>query len=157
MKTLLLLLALLPVACASHSSPLVRVADEKPEIFADQVNRDQLVGLWFGESPVKDGSSMKWLIERRKDGTYISRFKITNAQGTREQTETGFWGIAGGVYFTLTRGFVEKGRVLPVDFTNATYADTYKALRVAPSEFAYRSLSTQEEFTVKRVGRDFRL
>jgi hypothetical protein len=154
----LLLLALLP-ACASQQQCLpVLQTDEKPEVFADSVNRAQLIGRWVGESKVKNGGpTVKTLSERRADGTFVVQFRMEGGGKVREQVEAGLWGFSGGIYFTLTRAIKHGARFDPVDATDASFYDAYKALVISPSEFSYRSLSTGAEFKVKKVGEDFQL
>jgi hypothetical protein len=157
MKKIALVFAVLFLnGCASQCGPKLETA-EKPEIFADSVNRAQLIGTWLGESPVKDGSSVKFITQRGDDGSMKIHFRISSPkEQTRDQVEVGFWGISGGVYFTLTRGMLQDGHVFAVNTKDSTYYDAYRAVSISPSEFKYKSLSTQEEFIVKRVTNDFK-
>lgn len=143
--------------CASQQQCLPTLQnDEKPEVFADSVNRAQLIGRWLGESKVKNGGpTVKTLSERRADGTFVVQFRMEGAGKVRDQVEAGFWGFSGGIYFTLTRAIKHGARFDPVDATDASFYDAYKALVISPSEFSYRSLSTGEQFTVKKVGEKF--
>ena len=155
MKYFLVCLSICIFSCDSQKVETLSTA-VKPDVFSDDVSRAQLIGAWLGESPVKDGSTVKWLLKRASDGTYKVQFRITDARKMqRDQFETGFWGISGGVYFTLTRAMIENGRLIPVDTKDASFYDAYKILSSSPSEFKYKSLSTQEVFTVKRVANDF--
>jgi hypothetical protein len=154
MKHCWILLPALLFSCAQIQCKPDLTTAEKPEIFADSVNRAQLIGKWLGESNVSDGSKVRELIDRHADGTFVVYFHFAENGKDREQTEAGYWGISGGIYFTLTRTMKDGARFVPVNVKDPTYYDAYKALSLSPSEFVYKSLASGEQFSVKRVGED---
>lgn len=147
------LLALpLVVGCAGTS----RVHVFKPESEVAQARRESMVGRWFGESATKDGGSIQHIVDRRADGTYQVWFRIREAGGRlSQQSEVGFWGVSGSIYFTMTRGWVGKEGIRPVDSRDPTFDDAYEILAASDEEIRYKSVELGDEYVVRRVADEF--
>lgn len=118
--------------------------------------RAMLVGKWFGEAPTNDGGRRLQIIQRDADGTFKVSFRVIEPSGkVFEQTELGLWGISGSVYFTITRAWIEGERVLKADPTDASLDDAYDVLELTKERFRYRSVQSNNEFSLSRVADSF--
>lgn len=149
--TKILLFLLLLVGCSSVS--------KKPEKYpAFQEIREEFLGYWIGEMPTKDGKFMKWLVERRLDGTFtlthvikISPQDPVKFDPEKAIFELGTWGVSGNIYFTATRQYFEKGKIANFDTSVKGLYDAFKIIFFDGKTFTYQSIETGEEFTVKKV------
>ncbi len=115
-----------------------------------------VVGRWFNEAPTKDGGKRFSISERNPDGTFVVRFRVIEASGkVWEQTELGFWGVDGPIYFTITRGFLDNGKVVATNPMDPTFYDAYEILELTESTMRYRSVGNADEFTTRRVPQSF--
>ncbi|WP_348674931.1 hypothetical protein [uncultured Abyssibacter sp.] len=120
--------------------------------------RELMIGNWFGEKRLDDGSLQEWLVKRAADGTYLIEFRLTEAGGSIDTwSEVGIWGIRKPIYFTAVRGFVEGERMFPINTNDHALYDAYEVIVLDDDEFTYRSYTSGNRFTVKRVSEDFRL
>lgn len=143
---------LLLSSCATPS----KVSHEKPTPF--QQRREEFLGYWVGEMPTQDGKFMKWLVERRADGSFTLTHIMKNSpqdpvkfDPEKAQFELGTWGVSGDVYFTATRQYFEKGKVANFDTTEAGLYDAYKIVFFDGSSFTYQSLESGKKVTVKKI------
>ena len=149
-----LALLLLPLIVGCSAAKAVHVF--KPDREEAHVRRDVMVGRWFGESTTKDGGSIQHIVHRREDGTYQVWFRLREAGGRLwQQSEIGLWGVSGSIYFTITRGWVGKGEVRPVDASDATFYDAYEIVGSSGDELRYRSVELGDEYVVRRVPETF--
>lgn len=152
------LVLLLCVAASGCSDPPPPVDMVKPELTEAAENyRDRVIGRWYGEADTKDGGRRMHLVERHPDGTMKIRFRLVSANGAvREQVESLFWGVSGPIYFTIFRGSLHGEKFEPADATQAYNYDAYEILGLGAVRFRYRHVATGNEFTVERVGPEFR-
>ena len=145
--------------CAAVNTSTAPIAAMKAELTADQIDAWRLmVGKWFGSHPTRQGGRRAWLISRSADGTYHVTFRLRERDGRYvEQSQSGEWGIAGSVYFTITKGIMEDGEWTAVDARDPYYRDAYRIISLNESVFTYRNHVTGNEFTVVRVADGFRL
>lgn len=151
----LFLLALL-VGCAGTK----KIAYMKPETpAAIEARRDMMIGRWLGEMPTMDGKFYKWLMDRRSDGGFtLTGQLMEQGRVISRNTEFGFWGVSGSVYFSMTREMLdEKGKIGALDTNSANYYDAYDILELGEGVFHYRHLETGNQYLVRRVANDYRL
>lgn len=148
----LILIMVCLAGCASSSGiHLSKSWDQRGE-----QQRASMVGKWLGESPVREGGSKSWLIDRSADGTYVVTFRNVAIDGTVDvDQEYGDWGISGDIYFTMTRGWLRNGQKQPVLQRESYFDDAYVVKRLTPSEFVYASVASGDVYTARKVGAGF--
>jgi hypothetical protein len=144
------------MGCASAPGPTHAV---KPYWMPNQEKgRSLLAGRWYGSSSLREGGKREWLMERRIDGTFTVKFRVTDATGKPgDQVEAGYWGFSGGILYTITREILRGDRFHEVDTRNATFNDAYTFTEMTYNRLRYRSIDTEAEYAVERVSADFKL
>jgi hypothetical protein len=128
----------------------------KPPESLQQEQRALLVGKWFGDAVTKEGDRRLQITQRAADGTYKVTFRLIDRSGKiSEQSEVGFWGISGSVYFTITRGWLKDERLLEANPTDASLNDAYQVLELTQERFRYRTLQSGSEYSLTRVDDAF--
>lgn len=172
-------LALLPVilsvvACAPvnpqprQAGPATLAAD--PALQADSIEtelklvvptqqaRQALLGKWYGIARTADGGRKEWLVNRAEDGTYRIDFRVTDAKGqVSAQSEVGFWGVSGGIYFRIFRGWVMLDGMKTADPTDPGHYDSYEVVSLSEQLFKYRHIDRNTLYTVKKMPDDYNL
>ncbi len=126
----------------------------KPDLTMDkEQQRASFIGKWESSQPTKEGGKRHTLMTRLADSRYVVEFKIYDSESQLkiEQKEFGFWGVSGGIYFTMYRGSIENDEFFPVDPNNAYYYDAYQITHIATDKLVYKSLSSENIFTYNRV------
>lgn len=120
--------------------------------------REEFLGYWIGEMPTKDGKFMRWLVERRAEGSFtlthiIKKSPQDPVKFSPENAffEIGMWGVSGDIYFTATRQYFEKGKIANFDTTQPGLYDAYQILSFDGKTMKYRSLETGEEFSIRKI------
>lgn len=115
--------------------------------------REGFIGRWRSEQPNDNGGTNITTVHRSQDGRYLMEYTILDSQSNvkNHQEEFGFWGVAGGVYFTLFKGWVENDEFYPADPTNAYHYDAYQILAVEPEAIAYENLASGNKFYYSKV------
>ena len=152
LNAVLLVLSLLLTACASQNDYVV--TEYKSALSEDKkVLREGFVGRWRSEQPNDKGGTNITTVHRSQDGRYLVEYTILDhqAQIKNHQEEFGFWGVAGGVYFTLFKGWVENDEFYPADPTNAYHYDAYQILAVEPEAITYKNLASGNKFRYLKV------
>ena len=81
---ILILVSLLAVALVGCATP-ESIYLGKPFIQSGaKQRREDLIGKWLGEAPVKGGGSKMWLSERSSDGTYVITVRVVSPKGEVE-------------------------------------------------------------------------
>ena len=120
--------------------------------------RAQLIGRWYGEKQLDDESVQKWIVTRQDDGTYVIKFKTIAKDGSVESwVEAGIWGVRSPIYFTAMRSYIENDDAVAADTTDASLYDAYKIVKIDQNSFTYKSYTSGNEYTVKKVANDFEL
>lgn len=90
-----------------------------------------LVGCWEGRDfqPVL-GTSAKWLMQRRADGTFDIEFRTP---GRPPQRETGRWSVEGSTYTTITLTVDNE----PVDVRDPQFTDIYQLKDLSAHSMTY--------------------
>ncbi|MBJ2138527.1 hypothetical protein JEU11_18895 [Paraglaciecola chathamensis] len=154
MKTLLIWVSIIAFCSGCSSTQPSKVTESKPELSLDKKQlRTSFVGKWESTQPTKDGNSKHAVIERTADGRYVVEFKIFYPDKTLkyQSKEFGFWGVSGGVYFTMFRGWIENDNFSPANLNNAYYYDAYKIVSVLENQLSYENLSSGNKYIYKRV------
>jgi len=121
-------------------------------------SRTMLLGKWYGIRKTADGGQKEWLTERSADGTYRVDFRFMAKNGdVRSQSEVGFWGVSGGTYFRIFRGWVTVEGMKPADPTDADHYDAYVIESLSDTYFSYKHAVREQRYTVKKMPADFRL
>ena len=156
---LAILLILLFSGCAS-----VYTSNSRPDGYSPRDNAeeneawDTLIGAWYGKQKLKDGSIREWLTIRRDNGTYQDVFLNTFEDGSTERTEEfGEWGVSGGIYFLIFKGWIENGRIDMVDEVTPWTRDAYRIIELSNNAFHYESTETGDRFRVVRAKEGFSL
>ena len=145
---------LLTAGCATSAGP-ASMPDTKAWSTDAQQQRDLMVGKWLGEVSGNDGLRLT-LIERNDNGTYRLTFRTYKGNDYEESVEVGLWGISGSIYFTVMRGWIIDGEFVPADSTRAYFYDAYKVSNLDATSFEFKSLDSDNRYTNRRVGDDFR-
>lgn len=115
-----------------------------------------MVGKWFGSQPTKEGGVKKQIMERLPQGEYRVTFRIYDKEGKyEEQTEAGYWGISDQIYFTIFRGWINAGQFVPSNPSDPYNYDAYKIISLSNKIFEYKSLSSGNSYSLKKVDNDF--
>ena len=131
---------------------------DEVQTLASSATREMLLGKWYGIRKLKDGGQKEWLTERSADGTYRVDFRFVSADGSaRSQSEVGFWGVSGDIYFRIFRGWVTVEGMKPADPTVAEHYDAYKIDGLDGEYFSYVHKVRGQQYTVKKMPNDFRL
>jgi len=127
----------------SHLVTAVKLSESQQTVN----QRELLIGNWVGEAPLRGGGSNAWITHLLADGTYKIDFKSIDASGdSSAHSETGIWGVSGGIYFTAVRGFIVDGAAEPADTSDPALYDTYKIISLSHDSFEYKSISTGDHF-----------
>ncbi len=146
------MLSVLLTACASHSD--LTVSEYKTAVSEDNQDvRKRFIGRWRSEQPNSSGGTNITTVHRSQDGRYLVEYTILDARSEvkNQQEEFGFWGVAGGVYFTLFKGWIEDDEFYPADPTNAYHYDAYQILAVEPHTITYKNLASGNKFRYLKV------
>lgn len=150
--TTLLVLFLVGCPAVDNTSTVITVA--KPELTENKkALRANFVGKWLSESETKNGGFRRATIERMSDSRYVVTFDVFDAEKELiiNQQEFGYWGVSGGIYFTMHRGVIEKDELLNADPSDAYNYDAYKILSTSSDSLNYQSLSSGNLYTYSRV------
>lgn len=159
--TLLVLFTLL-IGCKAQEEPLslpefIQSWTQEPRSTEQQI-WDGLVGNWYGSLIREDGARHQWLMRRFADGTYEIDFQVTSTDGqVRLSRETGQWGVAGGIYFSIFRGWLYGNEFEPSDPSDAFNYDAYRMLELHPDRLVYESLKTNTRYEAHRVPGAFQI
>ena len=148
-----LLTALVLCSCASTGQPLksgIKVGTGETAL-----NRQFMVGNWYGEEPVASGGKHQWLDQRKNDSSFIIRIRSVDSGETIDQTEYGTWGVSANIFFSITSGWLHDGLPTPADPSDPNFYDAYQILSLTSDSMTYKNLETGNVFTARRVSDDF--
>ena len=151
------LFVLFLVGCSTTNNNSGVITAFKPELKEDKkLLRVSFIGKWFSEQETKDGGFRRTTIERMPDSRYLVTFDIFDAEKKliMNKKEFGYWGVSGGIYFTMYRGWIDQDRLFNVDPSDAYNYDTYKILSTSSDLLNYQSLSSGNLYTYSRVNTD---
>jgi hypothetical protein len=140
-----------------ESSPEEAASEDAWVMVPSAEARRLLQGKWYG-TLTEEGVRKEWLTERAADGTYRVDFLTTSADGEQSsQSEVGFWGTSGGVYFRIFRGWAMLDGMKTANPNNPSYYDAYQILTLDQHEMRYQHLEDERIYVARRVPADFRL
>lgn len=143
------------LAASGCATPPAIHSVKQPDVSQEQ-QRALLIGTWFGDAKTKDGGRRLQITERAPDGTYKVMFRIMEPSGRIwEQSEVGFWGASGGIYFTITRGWLDGQDFSAANPTDASLNDAYQILELTNARFRYRALPSGNTYSLSRVADSF--
>ena len=130
------------------------ITEFKPQISQDRKEaRNGFVGKWHSRQPTKPGGMRLTVIERRSDSRYVAEFslfdKYNNLKDYRK--EFGNWGVAGGIYFTMFKGWIEDDNLKEADPNNPYYYDAYQIIQIEKDTLVFESLSSGNVFKYTRL------
>lgn len=119
------------------------------------VQRDELVGYWYGEGNYDATVSTKWLTVREPSGALSVKVRYYKDGGfLSEAMSIGSWKLEGGLYiatYTATNARIES----------SPQVHRYELLKLEGAVLEYRSIQPDRfqntVYRVKRVQRDFSL
>jgi hypothetical protein len=142
------------LALAFNTFASDEISAVKPSLTQDKkAQRTAFIGKWESSQPTKEGGVRKTIMDRQSDSRYVVEFTVLNEKSevSYKQKEFGFWGVSGGIYFTMYRGSIENDEFFPVDPNNAYNYDTYQITDISDNKLVYKSLSSENIFTYTRV------
>jgi hypothetical protein len=115
-----------------------------------------LIGKWYGEYVTEQGEKRQWIDEQYPDGTYKTHFRTFAGNGSySDQTETGYWGTCGSIYFTMFTARIENDTRVPVDTTDPGCYDAYEIIKLSYETFEYKHITNGHHYVAKKVGNNF--
>ena len=125
---------------------------------ADADEWQLMTGKWYGNQQMQGTANREWLVTRRNDGSYTIEFKTEEKnKNTERSIEVGEWGVSGGVYFTIFKGWKYGDNIKPATPQNQWTRNAYKIISLNEKEFVYSDLEDGDKFSVIRVPDDFEL
>ena len=119
-------------------------------------NWNNMVGTWYGSQRTKDGGTYNWIIKRNTQGLYRLEGKIVKPTGlTNTENEVGEWGVGKSIYFSIYKGKVIDGKVVPSNPADPYNRDIYTVLELTKDSFRYQHIDSGELFHLKKVANDF--
>jgi hypothetical protein len=157
MMARILLVTLALTGCATTHTSDQKVVAVKPKLTSSQIETWKLVvGTWYGSQPRKGGGQIEWIAENSIDGFYLIRFRYQEENGDIKETiEAGEWGIAGPIYFSIFRQYVQDNEWFQTDPTDPYIRDAYKIIELTEDSFVYEEFVTRNRYTAKRVSEAF--
>lgn len=151
------LLVMFLSGCATTNTSNIAIDYEKTGLTYNQEKTwEIMIGKWYGSQPVKDGGTRQWIAERSDDGTYKITFRRYGKNGEiEEQTEVGYWGVSGPIYFSIFKGWVKDGYLEPSNPRDPYNYDAYRIISLTDSVMEYESASSGNRYTLKKVATDF--
>ena len=158
MKFTLTCLFLLSLSISSSHSSTNKVNNisKPPSNLSQYVKWRSLTGKWLGVNESPDGVKSKWLIHRKKDGTYTITFRTYDLNGkVTESKEAGHWRVSGPVYMSMFRAHIENDKFYPVDPSDPHNYDAYEIVKLTHKEFTYRHYEDNILFSVKKMKHNY--
>lgn len=146
----------LTLMCLSACGEQPLVHTEKPLSTHQEQQHALMIGKWYGEATTLDGQRTQQLSERRADGTFIVKFRLTDKSGQWfEQKEFGLWGVSGKIYFTITTGKQVGDQITFAKPGNFHLNDAYEIIELTATTYRSKAQGGGDDFTQKRVDDEF--
>lgn len=159
MKAYILLVvgSLFLTGCTSSLTSKDLVLNANSQLDKSQLEMwNYMVGRWYGNQLMEDGGVRQQITERFNDGTYkiIFRYKKPDSK-VKEDIEVGQWGIAGPIYFSIYRGWIDGDKFIPANSSEPSNYNAYKIIHLTNEKFKYKSYSTESVYSLIKVTNDF--
>jgi len=153
-KALCVALALVCLSgCNNKQAP---VELEKSGHGLQEKQRPLLIGRWYSNTPTTEGGHVMEVAEYRANGTFTVSFRIIEKDGkAEEEQEAGYWGTAGHIFFTITKGVVVDSKFIPAPSGMASLEDAYQILELSSGKFRYRSVENKNVYSAIKVDNSF--
>lgn len=117
------------------------------------VERKTLIGTWYRNEVLSDGSVQTELAEMSEDGAYEFAFSIHNSEGklTQQSIELGDWGLVGNIHFTIAKAECVDNEQFPADLANPDNYHAYEVIELSHQLFKYKHIVSNEVFILRRV------
>ena len=151
-KSVLIIGSFLMISTVFSKAPVV--TETKPLLTREKKDlRLAFIGKWSSRQPTKKDGIKESTINRNVDSRYIIEHRVYDKNSTliQESKEVGIWGVSGGIYFTVFRGWIENGQFTPSDPTDAYNYDTYKIKSVDADKLVYKNLSSGNEYIYTKI------
>ncbi|MGB1907761.1 MAG: hypothetical protein ACPHN3_10520, partial [Spongiibacter sp.] len=87
----------------------------------------------------------------------ISFHTVASDGAVRSQSEVGFWGVSGDIYFRIFRGWVMLDGMKLANPGDPGHYDAYHVEMLNSGHFRYRHVETGRVYTVRKMPKDFSL
>lgn len=115
-----------------------------------------MVGKTYLDQPSENSGRREILSNRFLDGTYEFVFRTHDENGNyTDSVEVGEWGVSEGIYFTIFKGWMKKGKFKRADNRDPYNRDVYKIITLNENVFIYESLDGKTRYSSKQVSDDF--
>ncbi|WP_300635247.1 hypothetical protein [Pseudomonas sp.] len=146
----------LTLTCLSGCNQQTLVHAVKPLSTLQEQEHALMIGKWYGEATTFDGKRTQQLNERRADGTFNVKFRVTDKSGQWfEQKEFGLWGVSGKIYFTITTGKQVGEQITSAKPGNPYLNDAYEIIELTATTYRSKARDGGGDFTQKRVDDGF--
>ncbi|ROS02058.1 hypothetical protein EDC56_2508 [Sinobacterium caligoides] len=114
--------------------------------------RRSFVGEWVAKHANNQGGFRQVTVERVSDGRYVLTLEDydANKRLLKTRQQFGFWGVSGGIYFTLNRAKNQHGSLTEANPSDADNDNAYQILTATFNQLVYRSLSSEKLYTFQR-------
>ncbi len=120
--------------------------------------RSILIGRWYGDKLLDDGSRQRWINTRKVDGTYHVQFRVVDEAGDIEEwSENGVWGVRLPIYFTIAQEILQGDERQVSDGTHSVMYDAYEIHALTADSFSYSSFASGNLFTMTKVDDNFEM
>ena len=147
------LVVLFVASCASTAS--VQTANGGHE--ATEARRALMTGRWYGDNQTRENGRQLELTDFRADGTFESQYRLERSGCVVNGSESGLWGLAGPIYFTITQEHVQGGQFSAGDPASASADDAYEVSQLDGKVLRYKCAVCGEEWGLRRVPESFTL
>jgi hypothetical protein len=153
----LLFVIIVLFGCQTNDTSTAAISAYKPALSSSQEESwNLMLGKWYGNQPVVEGTYREQIVSRFPNGTYQITFRDHDEPGDyKDEIEVGFWGISGPVYFTIFTGRIRDNEFIPSNPPNPYSYDAYEIIRLTDAEFEYETFAAGNGFSVEKVSDDF--
>lgn len=115
--------------------------------------RHVLIGTWYRNEVLSDGSVQTELAEMTEDGAYEFAFSIHDKEGklVQQSIELGDWGLVGNIHFTIAKAECIEDEQYSVDLANPDNYHAYEVIELSHQIFKYKHVVSNEVFILRRV------
>jgi len=152
-------LLLLPIVflggCATGPGPQGMPSVRTHRATAPDIEREALIGTWYGSQDLGDGTVREWISHRLPDGSFVAEFRTREGDDiTEASVEIGEWGLSYDLEIIITRGWIDGSDILAIP-PAAQFWDLYRIESVNENGMTYVAYRSGERFKARRMPDDF--